>query len=279
MSARKPRRKQGGKDTFRDRYIALPWPMVSSAAFRALSSDAVWLLVQLKHQFKYAQGGDAHLILPYGDAAYHFSFGRFTRARVELEALGFIRIVERGGLYRKPTIYAASNGWEAKSKELERDEVAGRLVRRRLARGVEWPDGDPRNSGWEWRPTKAASPGRLANLQRANAAKKAPGLFVSEGRKHPTKKALVAAALPPKPAPPPAPRPQTPQARPPGRKPRARGLNSKGELSLRALREYAERHRQGEDAGALVAEIRAQGVGAEGVPRYLLEAARAAKVQ
>jgi hypothetical protein len=99
-------------------YIKLEHYQMDSAAWTALSDRAVWLYLELRKQFKKTQGGDSHLTLPYSKVSWHMSRGSYCRGMEELCQYGFIKVVEPGGLLRKPTVYALSEGWKNVSRQI-----------------------------------------------------------------------------------------------------------------------------------------------------------------
>jgi hypothetical protein len=94
-----------------DPYVKLEHYQMDSAAWTALSDRAVWLYLELRKQFDKAKGGDSHLMLPYSEVRWRMSRGSYCKGMAELCDYGFIKIVEPGGLLRKPSIYAISQGW------------------------------------------------------------------------------------------------------------------------------------------------------------------------
>jgi hypothetical protein len=99
---------------------------MDSMAFKTLSPNAVWLYIMLQRQ--YGKDGMSALVLPFSRVSWKFTFYAFSKARAELVQAGFIRVVEPGGLLRRPGIYALSDGWRERSKALADDPQAGRCV-------------------------------------------------------------------------------------------------------------------------------------------------------
>lgn len=99
-------------------YVKLDNSMTESAAWTSLSDKAIWVYIELRKSFDYKKGGNSHLILPYSKVAWRMSFGTYSKKIQELIDYGFIKIVEHGGLPKRPTVYALSNGWEKKSIEI-----------------------------------------------------------------------------------------------------------------------------------------------------------------
>ena len=113
--------KKGRKDEIK-RYVKLDDEMTNAAAWTTLSFKAVWVYIELRKQFNYNAGGNDHLILPYSQAAWKMNRATFSRAIKELIEYGFIRIIQHGGLPKIPNIFALSNRWEEKSREIVKTE-------------------------------------------------------------------------------------------------------------------------------------------------------------
>jgi hypothetical protein len=103
-------------------YVMVEHYQMDSAAWTALSDRAVWLYLELRKQFKKAQGGDSHLILPYSEVRWRMSRTSFCNGMAELCHYGFIKLVEAGGLLRRPSIYAISQGWLDVSCQIVNEE-------------------------------------------------------------------------------------------------------------------------------------------------------------
>jgi len=125
----KPKHKAGDKDN-RERYVALYYDELESMAFKTLSPNAVWLLLQYRAQWN---GTFDRLVLPFGKVNWKLTFKAFDLARRELIDAGFLRVVETGGLYGKPTIYALSDTWKTvTAMRLAADPDAGYLKNYRV---------------------------------------------------------------------------------------------------------------------------------------------------
>jgi len=110
-------------------YIMLEHYQMNTAAWTALSDRAVWLYLELRKRFKLAQGGDSHLTLPYSEVRWRMSRTSFCNGMAELCKYGFTKVVEAGGLLRKPSVYALSEGWIDISRQIvdKEGKVAIRL--------------------------------------------------------------------------------------------------------------------------------------------------------
>lgn len=100
----KGRSKSGGQ------FVPIPYPMARSAAWRSLSGSAVKVYVELRSRFNGNNNGDLSLSLD--DGARLLGIGKATvqRAFTELEAKGFLKMVERGQWYgRRATRWAVTD--------------------------------------------------------------------------------------------------------------------------------------------------------------------------
>jgi len=93
-------------------YVMVELHQMESAAWTALSDRAVWLYLELRKQFKAKEGGYSHLILPYSEVRWRMSRTSICDGMAELCKFGFIKVVEAGGLLRKPSVYALSEEWK-----------------------------------------------------------------------------------------------------------------------------------------------------------------------
>ncbi len=109
---------KGNKDKPTLGYVKLDNEMLDSAAWTALPDKAIWVYIELRKQFDYNQGGDDHLVLPYSEVAWRMSKRRFFEATQILVDYGFIRYKQKGGLFKRPNVYALSNTWKNKSREI-----------------------------------------------------------------------------------------------------------------------------------------------------------------
>ncbi len=99
-------------------YVMLENSMTNSAAWTSLSDKAIWVYIELRKSFNYKKGGNNHLVLPYSKVAWRMSSGTYSKKTQELIDYRFIKIVEYGGLPKRPTVYALSNEWSKKSIEI-----------------------------------------------------------------------------------------------------------------------------------------------------------------
>jgi hypothetical protein len=151
---------KAGDSENRPRYVKLEHPTIDSMAFKVLSPAAVWLYVLLQRQ--YGKGGDQALVMPFSKVSWKLTFRQFDKARAELVKGGFIRVVDPGGLLKRPGVYALTDGWRARSKRLADDPQAGSCVWRLSAL-----TGKRENV---WYPARPLSESQ-ANAAKARAAK------------------------------------------------------------------------------------------------------------
>jgi len=99
-------------------YLKIEHYQMNSASWTALSDRAVWLYLELRKNFNFVDGGDSRLKLPFSKVAWRMSRGSFLRGMAELEHYGFIKMIEHGGLFRKPSIYCLSMAWKDVSRQI-----------------------------------------------------------------------------------------------------------------------------------------------------------------
>lgn len=92
--------------------------MTDSAAWTSLTDSAIWLYIEMRKSFKHKNGGNSRLRLPYKNVAWRMARGTYTKSMRQIVRFGFLRIVEHGGLPKRPTIYALSESWKRVSREI-----------------------------------------------------------------------------------------------------------------------------------------------------------------
>jgi len=118
------------KDENNEPYVMLENSMTKSAAWTSLSFKAVWVYIELKKRFTY-EHEFSRLVLSYSGVRWKMSPSTFSKAIQELVHYGFIRYVEHGGLYRRPNVFALSEAWKAKSREIVDKEGKEAILLRR----------------------------------------------------------------------------------------------------------------------------------------------------
>ena len=99
-------------------HVRLEYELLNSAAWTALDSLAHDLYIELKKKFDFNKEGYEHLVLPPSEVSWLMSANTYWLRIKALIKYGFIKVVEHGGLYKKPTVYALSEGWRKKSVEI-----------------------------------------------------------------------------------------------------------------------------------------------------------------
>ena len=121
-------------------YVQLDYELLDSAAWTAMSYEAQWLYIELKKQFDYNNGGYSHLILPSSKVSWRMTPHTFWKKIAELIKYGFIKKVRHGGLMKQPNIYALSEGWKQKSRQIVdkegREAIRLGLAKKRTHRDV-----------------------------------------------------------------------------------------------------------------------------------------------
>ncbi|MFW6131526.1 MAG: hypothetical protein ACOC5F_02900 [Candidatus Aminicenantaceae bacterium] len=92
--------------------------MTNSAAWTSLSVGAVWVYIELRKSFNPRRGGNSCLVLPYSEVQWKMNARTYRLKKQELIDKGFIRVVDPGGLYKRPSVYELSNEWERISLEI-----------------------------------------------------------------------------------------------------------------------------------------------------------------
>lgn len=99
------------KDRY-DPFVKLDYEMLDSAAWKKLSDSSIWCYIELKKSFSIIKDGSYHLTLPYRKHLYHHATETISKSLKELLNFGFIDVIQRGGLFKKPSIYRLSDRWK-----------------------------------------------------------------------------------------------------------------------------------------------------------------------
>ena len=95
-----------GKKHKGDRFVALPYTMVESKAFKELSCTAVRIFIELKKRFNGSNNGHIFLSIREAKKICHAGQRSVSRAFEDLVLKGFIKFNKRGAFtYRKATTY------------------------------------------------------------------------------------------------------------------------------------------------------------------------------
>ena len=91
-------------------YSIIEHNLMESEAFEELSIYSKWLYVEFKRRFY----GDnrRNIIFTYREAIKIMSINTFIKSRNKLIERGFIDVIKRGGLEKRPMIYGLSNRWK-----------------------------------------------------------------------------------------------------------------------------------------------------------------------
>lgn len=108
-------------------YVKLDHQMLNSAAWTALSDNAVWLYIELCKQFDFKKGGYDYLVFPFSKVAWRMNSATYRKKTQELIKYGFIRYVQRGGIPKIPNVFALSNKWKEISREVVTKEGKGAI--------------------------------------------------------------------------------------------------------------------------------------------------------
>jgi DNA-binding PadR family transcriptional regulator len=109
---------KGRKDKPAPPWVKLDNDMLNSAAWTALPDKAVWVYIWLRKQWDFKKGGNDHLELPYSEVSWRMSRGAFFKAIQTLVEYGFIKYKQKGGLFKRPNVYALSDAWKDKSRKI-----------------------------------------------------------------------------------------------------------------------------------------------------------------
>lgn len=103
-------KKKKNKNKFDGQFAGIEFNLMESEAFKNLNIHTKWLYIEFKHKFY----GDnkKHIILTYKEAIKFMSINTFIKSRNKLIERGFIDVIKRGGLERKPMVYSLSDKWK-----------------------------------------------------------------------------------------------------------------------------------------------------------------------
>ena len=132
------------RDKSDEPYVKLDNSMTDTAAWTSLSFTAVWVYIELKKKFTY-EHGFSRLVMPYSEVSWKMHPSTYSKAILELCDKGFIRYVERGGLPRRPNVFALSGAWKNKSREIVDTEGKEAILLRRKMQNSNSPQYQPIN--------------------------------------------------------------------------------------------------------------------------------------
>lgn len=134
MSRRRTRHNKTGRSDGGEQFLAVPYAMARSPAWRSLSGPAVKVLIELACRYHGANNGRLSLSLDEGARLLGLGKSTVDRALDELQLRGFIVLKRRGHWYgRKASEYGlttksldgmpASHDWKRWRPETEKTEV------------------------------------------------------------------------------------------------------------------------------------------------------------
>tara|TARA_B100000965_G_scaffold381828_2_gene379641 strand:+ start:4924 stop:5325 length:402 start_codon:yes stop_codon:yes gene_type:complete len=111
MGGRKKFRRPNAKGrNDQEQYLAIPYAMARSPAFRNLGGAALKVWVELRSRYNGGNNGDLSLSLDEGSKLLSMGKATVQRGLNELEAKGFIKMTKRGHWYgRKATTWAVTD--------------------------------------------------------------------------------------------------------------------------------------------------------------------------
>ena len=92
---------KNGKRSDEGQYVALPYAMLKSPAWRSLSGNAVRVWFELHTRYNGGNNGAVRLSFAEAVAALHISKATAQRAFRELQEKGFIALVKQGNWYHR----------------------------------------------------------------------------------------------------------------------------------------------------------------------------------
>jgi len=93
-------------------FVRLDRAMVDSPAFNYLRSSSVVVLISILRRHNGMNGDRADpIICPYSAMKGTMAPATIAKAIRDLVSLGFIELVQHGGLYKQPNSYALLNDW------------------------------------------------------------------------------------------------------------------------------------------------------------------------
>lgn len=117
-------------------FVALPYVLLRSEAWLAISHAARVAYVHLKLQIRY--GGQREIVLTYRAMAPIMERRTYARAIRELEEVGLVHRSQRGGLFRRVNIFILSQDWKRYKVPQLRKSV-GQVAKVPQSQGAEVP--------------------------------------------------------------------------------------------------------------------------------------------
>lgn len=115
---------QKGRSKESERYIAIPYWVLNSLAFRSLAPVSKALLIELKRRFNGSNNGLIHLSVREAGAALNIAPNTASWGLRELEAKGFIRVKFKGTFKLKSRYASGQHAPVCRATEWELTEYA-----------------------------------------------------------------------------------------------------------------------------------------------------------
>ena len=114
--------KKGKRDRNPERFVKIPYEIITSAAWRTLKPRDVWVYVHLLSNWN-----SGEYTLPVSSVRHSCGWAPLRRALDNLGAAGFIERVlpAPGGMFKIADKYKLSDRWRQRSAALLNDETAG----------------------------------------------------------------------------------------------------------------------------------------------------------
>jgi hypothetical protein len=130
-------KKKKNKFKYEGRFAGITHKQREAEAFDGLTIHAKWLYLEFR--FKYNGENEHSIIFTIKEAKKIMSEGVFKTSRNQLIERGFIDVVRRGGLEKRPTIYGLSDRWRKfGTKEfikVDLKKIFPRIFKKRFKRG------------------------------------------------------------------------------------------------------------------------------------------------
>ena len=131
------KKKRKNKREFDGQFTGIEHKILKSEAWEGLTVHDKWLYFEFKYRF---YGDNDHsIIFTIKEAKKIMSEAVFKTSRDQLIERGFVDIVQRGGLERRPTIYGLSDRWRKfRTKEfikVDLKKIFPRIFKKRFKKG------------------------------------------------------------------------------------------------------------------------------------------------
>jgi len=103
-------RKKKNKNKIEGNWSYIEHNILKSEAWKGLKVHSKWLYFEYK--VRWLGDNTKHIIFTQEEIKKIMAIGTFYNSRDHLIERGFIDVIERGGLEKRPTIYGLSNRWK-----------------------------------------------------------------------------------------------------------------------------------------------------------------------